>query len=174
VAKDKEKGGNLAVRKILLSGWMCSFLVFTAIQFIPYGRNHSNPGVVAEPEWDSFHTRDLFLRACGDCHSYETRWPWYGDIAPASWLVQRDVDQGRAKLNISVWKVSRKNEGARTASKIRKGTMPPRKYAVLHSSARLSVQEKEELISGLTKTFGFLQNVDREKREQKGTIRPRS
>jgi hypothetical protein len=150
---------------------MCAFLILAAIQFVPYGRNHSNPGVIAEPQWDSLQTRDLFLRACGDCHSNETRWPWYSDIAPASWLVQRDVDQGRAKLNISVWKTPRKNEGDRTARKVRKGTMPPRSYVVFHSSARLSVQEKEELTSGLIRTFGFRQDFDRKKTGHKEAIR---
>ncbi|HSR74031.1 MAG TPA: heme-binding domain-containing protein, partial [Sulfurovum sp.] len=75
-------------------------LVITAIQFIPYGKDHVNPQVIAEPEWDSKQTRDLFVRACADCHSNETKWPWYSNIAPLSWLIQYDVEEGREHFNV--------------------------------------------------------------------------
>ena len=52
------------------------------IQLVPYGRAHTNPPVVAEPNWDSPQTRELAVRACFDCHSNETTWPWYSNIAP--------------------------------------------------------------------------------------------
>jgi hypothetical protein len=51
------------------------------IQLIPYGHNHTNPPVNAEPNWDSPETRTLAQRACFDCHSNETRWPWHSNIA---------------------------------------------------------------------------------------------
>uniref|UniRef100_UPI0035646806 heme-binding domain-containing protein n=1 Tax=Sulfurovum sp. TaxID=1969726 RepID=UPI0035646806 len=54
-------------------------IVVISIQFIPYGKNHSNPSVVAEPMWDSPKTKELFVRACADCHSNETKWPWYSN-----------------------------------------------------------------------------------------------
>ena len=65
--------------------------VLLIIQFVPYGRDHTNPPVIAEPAWDSPQTRALFFRACADCHSNETKWPWYSTIAPASWLITRDT-----------------------------------------------------------------------------------
>jgi len=52
-------------------------------------------------------------RACFDCHSNETVWPWYSSIAPVSWLVQRDVDEGREKLNFSDWKGAGGERGKR-------------------------------------------------------------
>ena len=73
--------------------------VLLIIQFVPYGRDHTNPPVIAEPAWDSPQTRALFFRACADCHSNETTWPWYSTIAPASWLITRDVMEGRATFN---------------------------------------------------------------------------
>ena len=79
--------------------------IFLLIQLIPYGRDHTNPAVVAEPAWDLPETRALAVRACFDCHSNETIWPWYSNVAPISWLVQRDVDEGREKLNFSEWRV---------------------------------------------------------------------
>ncbi|MRR33844.1 hypothetical protein EG829_03970, partial [bacterium] len=64
---------------------------FIFIQAVPYGRNHDNPPVVREPNWDSPETRGLAKRVCFDCHSNETVWPWYTWVAPVSWLVYRDV-----------------------------------------------------------------------------------
>ena len=72
-----------------------------AIQFVPYGRAHTNPPVTAEPAWDSAETRELARRACFDCHSNETAWPSYTSISPASWLAQRHVNEGRRELNFS-------------------------------------------------------------------------
>lgn len=69
-----------------------------AIQLVPYGRDHSNPPGRTEPSWDSPATRELARRACFDCHSNETEWPAYASIAPASWLAQYDVDEGRAPI----------------------------------------------------------------------------
>ncbi len=74
-----------------------------AIQLVPYGRDHGNPPVTGEPTWDAPETRTLAKQACFDCHSNETEWPAYASIAPAPWLVQRDVNQGRAVLNFSEW-----------------------------------------------------------------------
>ncbi len=76
---------------------------FLLIQFIPYGHAHDNPPVISEPNWDSAQTREVAQRACFDCHSNETVWPWYSNIAPISWLVQRDTDEGRAEVNFSEW-----------------------------------------------------------------------
>jgi len=78
-------------------------LVFLALQLVPYGRDHVNPSKVSEPAWDSPATRALAKQACFDCHSNETEWPAYARIAPASWLVQHDVEEGRAVLNFSEW-----------------------------------------------------------------------
>ncbi len=71
------------------------------IQLVPYGRDHSNPPVTGTPQWDSPRTEALFSDACGACHSNLTTWPWDSNVAPASWLIQRDVDEGRAILNVS-------------------------------------------------------------------------
>ena len=74
------------------------------IQLVPVQR--TNPPVVREPNWDSVQTRDLMARACLDCHSNETNWPWYAYVAPVSWLVAHDVQEGRATVNgRPVWKV---------------------------------------------------------------------
>jgi len=78
-------------------------LLAFAIQFIPYGHQHTDPPIVREPHWDSPRTRELTRRACFDCHSNETSWPWYARYAPVSWLVTSDVADARRDLNFSDW-----------------------------------------------------------------------
>jgi len=131
------------------------FLIVTAIaiQFIPYGKEHSNPPVVAEPQWDSPKTKELFTRVCGNCHSNATVWPGYSNIAPVSWLVQRDVDEGREHFNVSMWGAQEKNLGHEAAAEVKDGEMPPWFYVIGHPEAKLSDTEKDEFIDGLTATF---------------------
>ena len=123
----------------------------SAIQLVPYGRDHTNPPVVTEPPWDSQTTRDLAVGACFDCHSNETDWAWYTNVAPVSWMVQRDVDEGRRKLNFSEWPSGEDDDAAET---VREETMPPAGYKLMHGSARLSGADAERLASGLEATLG--------------------
>ena len=126
---------------------------FVAIQFVPYGRNHVNPPTVNEPTWDSTATRALAKQACFDCHSNETEWPPYARIAPASWLVQNDVIEGRAVLNFSEWQ--RPQEKSSDASEeLLDGEMPPALYRLMHAHARLSNADRDRLARGLAKTLG--------------------
>ncbi|MFQ3631160.1 heme-binding domain-containing protein [Roseiflexus sp.] len=135
---------------IVLAGLM---LLVLLMQLIPYGREHTNPPVIAEPAWDSPQTRALFFRACADCHSNETTWPWYSNIAPASWLITRDVTQGRAEFNVSEWGRP-DNDGDDAAKLVQNGEMPPWFYLPLHPEANLSPVERQQLINGLLATFG--------------------
>ena len=141
------------MRKAIL--WLVVGLlaVFALVQLVPYRRNHSNPAVVAEPQWDSPQTRDLAVRACFDCHSNETEWPWYSNLAPVSWLLQRDVDEGRSHLNFSEWNLPQ-GEAHDVAEVVSEGEMPPWFYLPLHASARLTPAEKQALVAGLQNTPG--------------------
>jgi mono/diheme cytochrome c family protein len=123
------------------------------IQLVPYGRDHENPPLVQEPSWDRPRTRELFFRACKDCHSNQTEWPWYSFVSPASWLVQRDVEEGRSHFNVSEWGRA-ENHGDEAAKLVRGGEMPPWFYLPAHPEARLSDREREELVAGLVATFG--------------------
>jgi hypothetical protein len=129
------------------------------IQLVPYGRAHSNPRVVQEPAWDSPSTRELAVRACFDCHSNETRWPWYSNVAPFSWLLQRHVDEGRRVLNFSEWQrpYEEAGESART---VLEGEMPLRSYLLLHPAASLTEAEKQSLARGLAATLGTSADED--------------
>lgn len=135
-----------------------------ALQAVPYGRDHTNPPVRREPAWDGQTTREVAVRACYDCHSNQTVWPWYSHIAPVSWLVQYDVDKGRRKLNFSEWDLSRR-EAHESAKAVRKGKMPQWYYVVGHPRAILSSAERQAFTQGLQATFGTEQ---REKGEKEG------
>jgi hypothetical protein len=136
----------------LLWGGIGAFALLVLAQAVPYGRNHSNPPVTKEPAWDSPRTRALAVRACYDCHSNETKWLWYSNIAPVSWLVQRDVDSGRSALNFSEWDKPQDVSAGDIAEAIR-GGMPPWFYTIIHRNAALNATEKNQLITGLNATF---------------------
>jgi len=116
-------------------------------QFVPLDR--SNPPVTADmnapPE-----VKAILNRACYDCHSNETRWPWYTYIAPASWLLEYDVREGRQSLNFSNW--GKLDKGLRTRllrltqRDVNSGRMPPWFYIYpLHMEARLSSPERSRI-----------------------------
>ncbi|MGH9263079.1 MAG: heme-binding domain-containing protein [Acidimicrobiales bacterium] len=121
--------------------------LFVLVQFVPYGRDHDNPPVTRDAPWIRAEGRRLAVAACYDCHSNETRWPWYSNVAPASWLVQNDVDEGRDELNFSEW--DRDQDADDLVESVTDGSMPPRAYLLAHPSARLSDAEKEELLAAL-------------------------
>ncbi len=135
-------------------GWVGGMLIalFLLLQAVPYGRAHENPGVVREPPWDSPRTRELAVRACFDCHSNETRWPYYASIAPFSWVVQRDVEAAREVVNFSEWNYPFPLASYSGLS-VRSGGMPPTKYRLAHPEADLTAAEIEALARGLDATL---------------------
>lgn len=141
------------LRKLLGAGVLAGVIGLAAVQLVPYGRDHTNPPVLAEPEWDSQATAELVDQACNDCHSNLTRWPWYSNVAPASWFVYRDVIQGREELNFS--EMGREdNETDKAAETVEDGEMPPLRYTINHPEARLDDAERQALIRGLKATLG--------------------
>ena len=141
------------MRRILVGAIVFIVVAGAAVQVVPYGRAHTNPPTRVEPAWNSEATRALAVRACFDCHSNQTVWPWYSDIAPISWLIQRDVDEGRRKLNFSEWDRPQK-EAHESGKTVRRGEMPPWFYAIPGSGARLSSAEQDALTAGLDATLG--------------------
>ena len=148
-------------KKVLVFAGFVIVGVLLAAQLLPYGRDHSNPPMTAEPEWNAPETRALAERACFDCHSNKTRWPWYSNVAPASWLVQADVDEGRRMLNFSEW-TSEYEDAQESGETVRNREMPPRSYLLLHPEARLSDAERQQLASGLDATVGPTRSTERD------------
>jgi len=140
-------------KRLIMIALLVIVVACVAIQLAPFGRSHQNPPVQAEPAWDSPRTRELFFRGCGDCHSNETVWPWYTNIAPVSWMIQDHVLEGRAGFNVSEWGRP-ENEGEEAAELVSNGEMPLPSYLPMHPEARYTETEKQELIQGLLNTFG--------------------
>lgn len=139
------KNPFVKIALILFGG---ALLLFGLIQLVPYGRDHTNPPVVQEPNWSSPEVRALAQRACFDYHSNETVYPWYSNIAPISWLVQHDVEEGCSELNFSDWG-RRHKDGDEIVEAIEKGEMPMPIYLIQHPEARLTPKETAALIAGL-------------------------
>ncbi|MBK7267843.1 MAG: heme-binding domain-containing protein [Ignavibacteriales bacterium] len=125
-------------------------VLFLSIQIFQV--DHTNPAVRGEPNWDSPRTRELAKKACFDCHSNETNWPWYSYVAPVSWRVYNHVYNGRRHFNFSDYPLGTK-EPEEAIEVIQKGEMPLSDYLILHAEADLTIMEKAELIKGLQKTF---------------------
>lgn len=125
---------------------------FFLIQLIPYGHNHSNPPVLSEPAWDSEELRSLVVRACYDCHSNQTTWPWYSNVAPISWLVQEDVDDARQAVNFTEWD-QREQEIETIITVVYIDHMPPPAYQMMHPASRFTEEERQYAVQGLQKMF---------------------
>jgi cytochrome c551/c552 len=122
-------------------------VVLVALQFVPVEQvNPPEKGrAVAAPEIEV-----ILRRACYDCHSNETMWPWYSKIAPASLLISNDVKEGRREVNFSTWEKYDERRKARKLTEIAKevqdGDMPPWYYTPLHPDAVLSAKDREIII----------------------------
>jgi hypothetical protein len=127
---------------------LIGLVLFGLIQLIPFGKDHTNPPIVSEPNWNSPQTRQMAKDYCFQCHSNETEWPWYSNIAPASWLIAMDVIQGRNKFNFSDWN-NNPGELNEMVETINGGEMPPIQYWIFHPSSRPNSQQKIDLIAGL-------------------------
>ena len=92
------------------------------------------------PPGDSPGTRTLAKQACFDCHSNETEWPAYSRVGPVSWLIQRDVSEGRAVLNFAEWQRPQE-EATEAAEEVLGGEMPLRIYRLMHAHARLNAAD---------------------------------
>lgn len=122
-----------------------------AIQLIPYGHDHANPRVVQDAPWPDAATRAIAVRACYDCHSNETKWPWYTNIAPFSWYSVNHVEEGRIKANFSEWNQRHQSD---LAEVVQEGSMPPQSYTLLHPNAKLSKAERDKLLAALKRFDG--------------------
>jgi hypothetical protein len=93
------------------------------------------------------------VAACYDCHSYQTKWPWYSHIAPMAWLVANDVNEGRQNLNLSEWPADDAKRAVRRlenmSDNIGSGDMPPKKYTAIHADARLTDSQRKDLTDWL-------------------------
>lgn len=140
---------RFGMKRILKWGIAALAVLFAGLQFVQPAR--TNPPVKADflkataapPE-----VAAMFHAACYDCHSDETRWPWYSRIAPVSWQVIQDVDDGRRHINLSEWPgnpdLARKKI-EHMSDEIDDGDMPLKKYTLIHKDARLTQEQQDTL-----------------------------
>jgi hypothetical protein len=155
-------------KQILGLGVVSVVIGFVFLQLWQYGRQYTtNPPVQQEPVWDDAYTRQLAERACFDCHSNETAWPWYARVSPISLMIQKDVVEGRAVLNFSEWEANCCTESQinAMAETVGKREMPLPYYLVLHPEAHLTDVEQGKLINGLISTMEGQETTQPEEQE---------
>lgn len=105
------------------------------------------------------HVDEILQRSCNDCHSNTTHWPWYSNVAPVSWMVVDDVNEGREHLNFSEWASYPRNDAAHALEEIceetEKGQMPMKEYLWTHRDARLSNADVRALCSWASRRAGL-------------------
>lgn len=156
------------VKRYMVRGFLFLALTFILIQFVPYGWHHTNPPLRDAPAWPSDDVEQLARRACYDCHSHETNWPWYASVAPMSWVVTADVEKGRARLNFSDWARSSKPAHDRLKAMILGRHMPPRMYVRAHPEAELTDSDRDRLADVLER----LSDENEGRRRRRGGERP--
>ena len=127
-------------------------VAFVCIQFVRPARTN--------PEFDQSKTLEstavvtpeaaaILERSCNDCHTSRTRWPWYSNIAPVSWYLASDVNEGRRNLNLSEWGTYNAKKADRKLQEIceqvEHGQMPLKSYLLIHPSAKLSDADRQAL-----------------------------
>jgi hypothetical protein len=134
------------MKRILVRVAIVLLALFVAIQLWPVDRTNppvKSPLVAPEP------IQSMLRRSCYDCHSNESRWPWYAYVAPVSWLVTDDVKEGRKELNLSEWgeysAAKRLSKAESMAEEVEEGKMPLPKYLRMHHDARLSPEDVKAL-----------------------------
>ena len=102
------------------------------IQFIKVDR--TNPPVIGDIKAPD-EVKNIFKKACYDCHSNETKWPWYSHVAPVSWIIEDDVSDGRRHLNFSEWENYKDTRKSKKRDEIwdevKDGDMPIKMYTYL-------------------------------------------
>lgn len=145
--------------KMILGVIALAIVGFLVIQILPLGnviptlQFPGNPAVEQQIQWDSPQTEQLARAACYDCHSNETVYPWYANVAPVKWLVYHDINEGRERMNFSTWQM-REFDVDTMVDMIEKGQMPKSVYLPMHPEARFTAEQKAQLIAGIEATFG--------------------
>lgn len=138
------------IKKIAIS---CIFLL-VIIQFIRIDK--TSPAVVIENDFivqtnPPEHIQTILKTSCYDCHSYESTYPWYTNVAPISWWVKQHINEAREELNFSEWgtfkEKRKKHKLEECFEMIEEGEMPLPSYLFVHSEAKLSTEQKNELVA---------------------------
>ena len=140
------------MRKILKWIAITLLIVFVGMQFVRPAK--TNPPIDQSQTIEA-HTQmtpqvaAIFDRSCNDCHSNKSRWPWYSNVAPASWLVIGHVNDARRDMNLSEWGKRDRDRQSRKLQQIcdevTDGAMPLGSYTPLHPGSKLSAADIKTL-----------------------------
>jgi len=140
--------------------------LFLAMQLVPWPTPRAilpGDGTISDHVPIPRDIDTLLRRACYDCHSEETRWPWYSRIAPASWYIAHDVQHGRSNLDFSSWSTDPDLEPTPVqrvswmCRDIRRDLMPPKLYRLAHPEGRLTAKEKDAICAWSDEARGRLE-----------------
>lgn len=118
--------------------------------------DQTNPKVISSEEFFTVNAapeniKQMSKNACYDCHSNETKYPWYANVAPVSWMLANHRNEGRKHLNFSTWSTRNSNQQQHALEEcvevIENGEMPMALYVVNHPEAKLSKIQKKELVN---------------------------
>lgn len=130
--------------KVLKYALMVLVILLVGVQFVRPARTNppaTNPYPIADPQVES-----ILRRSCFDCHSNETKWPWYSEVAPMSWQIADHVKEGREHMNFSDWNEAKAEKRfGEICEEIREGKMPIPGYEMLHPEAKLSSADMDAL-----------------------------
>lgn len=155
--------------KTWLQGVLFLVLLFAVIQIIH--PKTANPPVESAKMITSTLAVDpdiasLLERSCHDCHSNNTVWPWYSQVAPASWLVVSDVNRGRRAMNLSEWAgidaAKRRSLITHICAEVRDGEMPPQAYKVVHRNAGVATADVNVLCAWTNSTVELQRRAEKE------------
>ena len=139
------------IKKILIATGVIAIAAAGGSLIHPFdtpGIPGSNQSILREAQIDP-GTLAIFQRACQNCHSQLTEWPWYSHIAPVSWLLAHDVQQARLHMNLSQWRDYSTDDRLRLlgeiGSAVRNRKMPVQRYLLLHPEARLTDIERAQI-----------------------------
>lgn len=141
------------MKKIIRVSAVILAVAFAVIQFIPVPLPETvtdNPSDIIQNGSVSEEVAIILKTSCYDCHSSQTRYPWYSYVAPVSWLVKHDVEEGRDELNFSEWTSYPKRKALKKLDEISEmvdeGEMPLPIYTLIHRNASLSKEQKDLII----------------------------
>jgi len=139
------------IRKVLIAAGIAAVVAVGGSLIHPFGMPgipENDHAILREAQIDP-DTLAILQRACQNCHSQNTEWPWYSHVAPISWLLARDVHQARLHMNLSQWQEYSTDERVRLLSEIgsavRNREMPVQRYLLLHPEARLTDMERQQI-----------------------------
>ncbi|MEZ4909803.1 MAG: heme-binding domain-containing protein [Saprospiraceae bacterium] len=139
--------------------------ILLLLQFVPVDKTapeyDSSKDYFANHQVDG-NVKKIVMDACYDCHSYQTKYPWYSNIAPVNFLINNHVKEGREHLNFSLWMEypnKRKHHKLEECiEEIEKGNMPMKSFTWMHPEAKLSNEQKTILVSYFKEAFNAQPN----------------